>query len=100
MRFKRKDYERINRISETPPNEIVSVYMPGGEQGCSSIRAPVGLKESIDALLGEIHKSTGAKFSRNEFFIKAAKFYLFYLMKANSRKELVHMLESDPEENS
>lgn len=85
----------MSRLSEAT-TENIPMYWPG-EPGRSSVRAPNGLKAKVDELLSFIYESTGAEFSRNEFIIKAIRFYLSYLLKAKSKKDLVAKIETESE---
>lgn len=73
--------------------ENIPMYWPG-LPGRTSVRATKGLKARIDELLSFIHQSTGAKFSRNEFILKAIRHYLNYCLEAKSKKELVKKIEA------
>lgn len=79
-----------------PVNEIISLYYPGENlEGGTSVRTPYGLRDKIDELLGYIQKTTGAKFSRNDFIVRAIKFYLADLLQARSKRELVEKIRSE-----
>lgn len=73
--------------------ENIPMHWPG-EKGRSSARTPKGLKAKVDELLRFIYETTGAKFTRNEFIIKAIRFYLAHLLQAKSKKDLVEKIES------
>ncbi len=81
----------LGKLSE-PTTETIPIYWPG-ETGRGSMRAPFGLRAKIDDLMQVIYETTGAKFSRNEFIIKAVRFYLAHLMRSKNKVELIKKIE-------
>jgi len=73
-------------------SENVPIRFPQGSN--LSVAAPDGFKQSMDEILSFIRERTGVKFTRNEFIIKAVKFYLEYLLASKSRAELVEKIET------
>ena len=75
--------------------KIISIHWPDEEQPKGSIRAPTGLKVTIDKFLETLQKHTGVKFTRNEIIIKAIRHYLKHLSDAVSRSELIKKMEDN-----
>ena len=70
---------------KTTENIALNMHPPSGR---TTIRAPKGLKEEIDALLILIKEHTGVTFTRNDFMLKAIKHYIAHLYESKSIKDL------------
>lgn len=81
------------KFTDSQQGELLSLYWPGADNKRQGVRMPRGLKQKVDDLLHYIYEKTGAKFSRNEFIIKAVCFYLRHLIQSKNKKELLKQME-------
>lgn len=95
MKSSKKDMEKVLSLKlDEPLASHTSLFWPDKKE-YSSFRTPTGLKEKVDELLKYMHEVIGAKFTRNDFIIKAIKHYLAMLLEAKSKRELVERLERE-----
>jgi metal-responsive CopG/Arc/MetJ family transcriptional regulator len=78
---------------QIPKNRIIGVRFPG-DKSTTSIVTPENLRGQIDDVLAYIHIKTKVKFSRNEFIMKALRFYLEYLLQLSNSKEVIESINS------
>lgn len=89
-----RELKVLGKNLSKPVIERTSIYWPGSP-GRGSVTTPYGLKARVDELLAFVYETTGAKFSRNDFIVKAIRFYLQHLLEAKSKKDLVKKMESE-----
>ena len=76
--------------SEAAPTPITIIW---GKGVAGTFRGPAGLRAAIDEFLRELHHETGISFTRNEFMLNAFRYYLRYLMRLQSEREIAQALK-------
>src|SRR5262245_51546830 len=72
-------------------DDFITLYFEKGVR--RTIRGPKGFKEAIDKFLEELEIESGSQFSRNQFFMNAARFYIRYLMQARNKGDLINRMQ-------
>lgn len=69
-------------------DQRLAVVFPGDPER-ASLYVPLGFKKAITWFLDGLYARTGYKCSRNEFMMKAARFYLDHLLQSEDIKSLL-----------